>query len=181
MSVCPYIVSAQLLQRLPTNFFQTLHEHQWGYWQELVWFSWISAHFWPSGGQKTCKNGPLWRFPHNSVKDYQPISFKLYMSINGGTGKNWCDFHEDLLIFGPLVAKKLVKRARIGAFRTNLSKVRKQYCFNFRLASIGVLARNDLNFMEIHSFLALCQYSPSLTRGDRGFVGCLRTALLGIS
>ena len=53
------------------------------------------------------------------------------MSINGGTGKNWCDFHGDPLIFGPLVAKKLVKMARFGGFRTTPSKITNQFRLNF--------------------------------------------------
>ena len=80
---------------------------------------------------RVCKNGPLWRFPHNSVKVYQPIPLKLYMSINGGTEKNWCDFHGDPHIFAPLVAKKLVKLAHVGGFRTTPSKVTDQFLSNF--------------------------------------------------
>ena len=77
------------------------------------------------------------------------------MSINRDIGKNWCDFHGDPLIFGPLVAKKLVKIARFGGLRTTLSWVNNQFRLNFTWSLMGVLGRNNVIFMEIRLFLAL--------------------------
>ena len=77
------------------------------------------------------------------------------MDNNWATGKNCCDCHGDPLIFGPPVAKKLVKIARFGGLRTTLSWVNNQFRLNFTWSSMGVLGRNNVIFMEIRLFLAL--------------------------
>ena len=66
-------------------------------------------------------------FPGNSVKAFLRFTFQFLVHIINIKGKNWLDFPGDPLSFRPLAAKKLVKMACVGGFRTTPSKVTNQF------------------------------------------------------